>query len=109
MTPRRREGDGWPTPEDDDPGQTAAIDGWIDAVLLRHDVDFARSATGALMLTSDPSRPHVPQKLAATIELLVAGIYNAARGQELPDLPSAAFVEARYVPKAKPKKTKKRP
>jgi hypothetical protein len=76
--------------EDDDPGQTAAIDGWIDAVLLRHDVDFVRGATGTLKLTSTPSRPHIPQKLAATIELLAAGLYAAARGQELPDLPSEA-------------------
>ena len=92
--------------DDDDPGQTAAIDGWIDAVLLRHDVDFSRGATGALMLTSDPSRPHVPQKLAAAIELLAAGLYAAARGKELPDLPSAApkATKATKDPKAKPKK-----
>lgn len=76
--------------DDDDPGQTAAIDGWIDAVLLRHDVNFSRGATGALKLTSDPSHPHVPQKLAAAIELLATGLYAAARGKELPDLPSAA-------------------
>lgn len=90
-------------PEDDDPGQTAAIDGWIDAVLLRHDVDFARDAKGTLMVTSDPSRAHVPQNLAAAIELLVAGVYAAARSQELPDLPSEA-----PKPAAKPKKPKKR-
>ena len=98
--------------DDDDPGQTAAIDGWIDAVLLRHDVDFSRGATGTLRLTSDPSRPHVPQKLAAAIELLAAGLYAAARGKELPDLPSAApkagafgktFTAAK-VAKVKPKK-----
>ena len=104
-----------PNDEDDDPGQTAAIDGWIDAVLLRHDVDFSRGATGALRLTSDPSRPHVPQNLAAAIELLVTGLYAAARGKELPDLPRAApkapkapktfatFMEAKAA-KAKPKK-----
>lgn len=93
-------------PEDDDPGQTAAIDGWIDAVLLRHDVDFSRGATGALMLTSDPSRPHVPQKLAAAIELLATGLYAAARGKEMPDLPSPApkAPMAAKGPKTKPKK-----
>ena len=98
-------------PEDDDPGQTAAIDGWIDAVLLRHDVDFFRDALGRIGLSSDPSRPHVPQNLAATIELLIAGVIAAARGQELPDLPPVPPVEGRYVPKPKPKakaKPKKR-
>jgi hypothetical protein len=76
-------------PEDDDPGQTAAIDGWIDAVLLRHDVEFARDAKGRLMVTSDPKRQApMPQNLAAAIELLVTGVYAAARGQELPELPS---------------------
>ena len=95
--------------DDNDPGQTAAIDGWIDAVLLRHDVDFSRDARGRVTLTSDPSRPHVPQNLAATIELLIAGVFAAARGQELPDLPPMPPVEGRYVPKPKPKaKPKKR-
>ena len=68
--------------EDDDPGQTAAIDGWIDAVLLRYDVDFTRSNTGELVLGGDP-------KWALLMSTLVDGIYAAARGQELPDLPSA--------------------
>jgi hypothetical protein len=99
--------DGFVNDEDDDPGQTAAIDGWIDAVLLRHDVDFTRGATGTLMLTSDPSLPHIPQKLAATIEALVTGIYAAARGQELPDL-SALPVAAPKTPKAPRPKPKKR-
>lgn len=91
---------------DDDPGQTEAIDGWIDAVLLRNDVDFTRDAKGRVALTSDPSRPHVPQKLAATIELLIAGISAAARGQELPDLPKGATpAKAKPAPpKAKAKK-----
>lgn len=75
--------------EDDDPGQTAAIDSWIDAVLLRHDIEFTRDAKGRLMVTNDPRRraPMEPN-LAAAIELLVTGVYAAARGQELPDLPS---------------------
>ncbi len=98
-------GDDGPDDDDDDPGQTRAIDGWIDAVLLRHDVDFTRDARGGLMLTSDPSRPHVPQNLAAVIEVLVTGIYAAARGQELPDLPIAP---AQKNPKAaKPPKAAK--
>lgn len=83
-----------PEHEDDDPGQTAAIDGWIDAVLMRYDVDFIRSATGTLTLTSPP----VPRKLADAIELLVTGINAAARGQELPDLPPAA-TKVTKVPK----------
>jgi len=95
--------------DDDDPGQTRAIDGWIDAVLLRHDVEFARDARGGLMLTSDPSRPHVPQNLAAAIEVLVTGIYAAARGQELPDLPKDPPKEGRPAEqKPKAKKPKKR-
>lgn len=80
--------------EDDDPGQTAAIDGWIDAVLLRNDVDFARSPIGKLTLLVDP-------KWAAVFGMLIDGIYAAARGQELPDLPSAP-------PKAQKAKTRKR-
>lgn len=94
---------------DDDEGQTAAIDGWIDAVLLRNDVDFTRDAHGRVMLTSDPSRPHVPQKFAATIELLVTALYAAARGQELPDLPDPpAPPKDAKTPKAQKPKTKKR-
>jgi hypothetical protein len=96
---------------DDDPGQTAAVDGWVDAVLLRHDIDSARDAKGRVMVTDDPHerRPPMPQNLAAAIELLVAGVYAAARGQELPDLPPNPPVEGRYVPKTKPKaKPKKR-
>jgi hypothetical protein len=67
---------------DDDPGQTSAIDSWIDAVLLRHDVDFTRTPEGDLSLDVAP-------KWAAVIGTLVDGVYAAARGQELPDLPKA--------------------
>jgi hypothetical protein len=75
--------------DDNDPGQTTAIDSWIDAVLLRHDIEFTRDAKGHLMVTNDPRRtaPMEPN-LAAAIELLVRGVYAACRGQELPDLPS---------------------
>lgn len=68
-------------PEDDDPGQTAAIDGWVDAMLLRNDVDFTRSEDGTLSLDVAP-------KWAIVIGMLIEGLYAAARGGELPDLPS---------------------
>ena len=93
--------------DDDDPGQTSAIDSWIDAVLLRHDVDFTRSPEGDLSLDVAP-------KWAAVIGTLVDGVYAAARGQELPDLPKAELkaVTARKPfkePKpAKPAKTAKK-
>lgn len=82
-----------PGNEDDDPGRTAAIDGWIDAVLLRHDVEFTRSRTGKLTLVAAPK----------VIEALIDGVYAAARGEELPELPSAA-----PKPRQKAPKTKKR-
>ena len=78
-------------PEDDDPGQTSAIDGWIDAVLLRHDVTFTRARDGKLTIHDAPCAP--------VLGMLVDGIYATARGQELPDLP--------ILPKKAPKKTKK--
>ena len=95
-----------PESEDDDPGQTEAIDGWIDAVLLRHDVEFTRSTSGALSLDVAP-------KWAAIIGTFVDGVYAAARGQELPDLPRAELKAVRALktptpktsaPKSKPKK-----
>lgn len=97
---------------DDDPGQTAAIDSWIDAVLLRHDIDFARDAKGRLMVTNDPSvRAPMEPNLAAAIEMLVSGIYAACRGQELPDLPRAVkpakpakAAPSKSTPAPKPKK-----
>lgn len=89
--------------EDDDPGQTAAIDSWIDAVLLRHDIEFSRDAQGRLMVTNDPQRrAPMESNLAAAIELLVTGVYAGARGQELPDLPSTP---ASKPTPAKPPKT----
>lgn len=86
--------------EDDDPGQTRAIDGWIDAVLLRHDVEFSRTGKGALAISTDTRQPDVVDSLLAT---LIEGIYAAARGQELPDLPMPSKTQ-----KPKPKKPKKR-
>lgn len=66
---------------DDDPGQTAAIDGWIDAVLLRNDVHFTWARDGARVLVDDDP------KRSAVIGILIEGVHAAARGQELPDLP----------------------
>lgn len=77
--------------EDDDPGQTAAIDGWVDAVLMRNDVEFTRSRDGTLTIQAPKLRP--------VLSVLIDGIYAAARGQELPDLPAAP-----KGPKVKPKK-----
>ena len=73
--------------EDDDLGQEIIIDGWIDAVLLRHYVIFAREK-GVLRL--DNYLYDDPKKLVAVIALLVNGIYAVARGEVLPDLPSIA-------------------
>lgn len=81
--------------EDDDPGQTAAIDGWIDAVLVRHDVDFTRASDGMLTINA-------PTKQRSLLATLIEGVYAGARGQELPPLPS----EAPRAPK--PSKSKKR-
>jgi len=79
---------------DDDPGQTGAIDGWIDAVLIRNDVEFTRSRAGKITID-------VTSKWTGVISTLIDGIYAAARGQELPDLPAIA-------PKAQRPKPKKR-
>ncbi len=82
---------------DDDPGQTTAIDAWIDAVLLRHDVNFTRSRAGKLAIVSSPGQHG--EAWSSVIGMLVDAIYATARGQELPDLPSP--------PKKAPKKPKK--
>ena len=82
--------------EDDDPGQTAAIDAWIDAVLLRNDVTFARTRAGKLSIHE--------AKFSPVIEMLIRGVYAAARGQELPDLPPTvpkADVKAPKTPRTK--------
>jgi hypothetical protein len=91
--PRDEEND-----EDDDPGQTAAIDGWIDAVLLRHDVEFSRSPEGTLAVKDTPEAD-----VWALVGVLVDAVYAAARGQELPDLPTPARKAQKKVG-AKPKK-----
>lgn len=68
--------------EDTDTEQTAAIDGWIDAVLLRNDVAFNRTRASGLTIEDATQAP--------VIKILIDGIYAAARGQELPDLPREA-------------------
>jgi hypothetical protein len=78
--------------EDEDP---SAIDAWIDAVLLRHDVDFTRSRAGKISFKNAPEEVEV-------LEVLIAGLYAASRGQELPELPSEA-------PKPKKASKPKRP
>lgn len=80
--------------EDDDPGQTKVIDGWIDAVLMRCDVDFSRDKHGQLMIKA-------PNQWCRVIGTLIDGINTAARGQELPDLPSVAVTVSPPKPKAK--------
>lgn len=80
---------------DDALGQSQAIDGWIDALLLRNDVDFTRGRDGHVVLH------HVP-KPANVMRTLIDGIYAAARGQELPDLPPAP--PPKTTSKTKPKK-----
>jgi hypothetical protein len=87
--------------DDDDPGQTAAINGWIDAVLLRHDVDFTRSSDGKIVWGIDA-------KWAALLGTLIDGIYTAAREQELPDLPRAELKAVKTLKAAKSPKAKKR-
>jgi hypothetical protein len=77
---------------EEDPGQTATIDAWIDAVLLRHDVDFTRSRSGKITFNCSP-------EWAAVLEVLVTGIYATAQGQELPDLSSAQKSKKTTKPK----------
>ena len=84
--------------QDDDPGQTRAIDGWIDGLLLRHDIEFTRNVRG-LAICAD-----IPRNVTAAIELLIAGVNAAARGQELPDLPERPKAEAKPAKAAKAKK-----
>jgi hypothetical protein len=81
-----------PEESDEDPGQTAVIDAWIDAVLLRHDVDFTRSHSGKITFSCSP-------EWAAVLEALVAGIYATTRGEKLPDLPSAPKSKKTAKPK----------
>jgi hypothetical protein len=72
--------DGDDEPEDDDPGQTKAIDGWIATVLRRGGIKTGRTSNGKLVIDG-------PAEWVAVIEVFCSGIYAAARGQELPDIP----------------------
>lgn len=85
--------------EEDDSGQTATIDGWIDAVLLRHDVDFTRTRDGTLTIVGAPT-------WAAILGTLIDGIYAAGSGQALPPLPDSALTPK--PPKSSRPKPKKR-
>ena len=69
--------------EDDDPGLTAAIGAWINTVLRRGGVEARCDRDGNLNLGD------TPVKLGAVVEALCAGIYAAARGQELPEITAA--------------------
>lgn len=70
------------------------LDGWLDALLLRHDVDFTRSRDGKLELD-------VPLKWSAVLGALIDGIYAVGRRQALPELPNAP---AKGPKTAKPKR-----
>lgn len=69
--------------DDDDPGQTAAIDAWIVAVLQRGGVKVHRAKDGNLDLVDAPA------KWVAIIQALCGGVHAAARGEELPEVTSA--------------------
>jgi hypothetical protein len=72
-----------PNGDEDDPGQTAAIDAWIEAVLKRGGVRIRRASDGNLDLIDAPA------KWVAIVDALCSGIYAAARGQELPEVTAA--------------------
>ena len=79
-------------PDPDDPGQAAAIDAWIVAVLRRGGVKVQRARDGALNLFDAPA------KWVNIVEGLCAGLHAAARGEELPPI----------APEEKAPKAKKR-
>lgn len=69
--------------EGDDPGQAAAIDAWIIAVLRRGGMKVRRARDGALDLIDAPA------KWVAIFDALCAGIHAVARGEELPEVAAA--------------------
>lgn len=69
--------------EDDDPGQTEAIDAWIVAVLQRGGVKVHRAKDGNLDILDAPA------KWVGIVDALCAGIHAAARGEELPEVTAA--------------------
>ena len=88
---------GVPGEEDETLEPFAPIDSWIDAVLLRHDIDFTRAHDGKLTI-------HLPPKWAAIFDTFIDGLYAATQGRELPMLPRDA-PKAKKAPKTpKPKK-----
>lgn len=74
---------------DDDPGQTAAIDDWIVAVLQRGGVKVHRASDGNLDVLDAPA------KWVGIVDALCAGIHAAARGQELPEVTAAPKAKKR--------------
>ena len=68
--------------EDDDPGQTVAIDAWVVAVLRGGGVKV-RVRDGAVLIEDAPA------KWVAIIDALREGIHAAARGEELPEIAAA--------------------
>jgi hypothetical protein len=64
--------------DDDDPGQTAAIDAWITTVLGDSGVKVKRTRDGLDFVD-------VPAKWLVVLQRLRAGLHAAARGQELPE------------------------
>lgn len=68
---------------EDDPGQAAAIDDWIVAVLRRGGVKVQRASDGNLDLFDAPA------KWVGIFDALCAGLHAAARGEELPEITAA--------------------
>jgi hypothetical protein len=81
--------------DDDDPGQTKAIGDWIAAVLRRGGLKAIRLSDGKLLVDGPP-------KWCAVVDVLCAGIYAAARGQELPDIPVMVTESKTSKAKARP-------
>jgi hypothetical protein len=84
---------------EEDPGQAPMIDAWIDAVLLRHDVDFSR-VRGTIKLNVAPS----PENKVLTV--LIDGVYALALGQALPELPNPPLSDEPKPKRAQSKRAK---
>jgi hypothetical protein len=68
--------------EDDDPGQTVAIDAWIADVLARGGIKVHRAPSDGKRGIEVPAS--VPKKFTAVLHALCNGIHAVARGEELP-------------------------
>jgi hypothetical protein len=79
--------------EDDEPAvPEAEVEGWIDAVLLRHDVDFTRTGEDLVIVG--------PTKWTPVVGALIEGLRAQARRQPLPEPPAPPSKA-----KAKPRKS----